>query len=327
MSSIVKLIKVEPNSNNNKFYNMTDLGDGSFRAEWGRVGQKGQSQIYGMGQWDKKYREKTSKKGYRDVSELVTESKSSDLVPLKDPELDKLFNFLMTCSRQAIASNYVTESKDVTQIQVDEAQEILNELSKMVDDPQVDNINTMLTDLYSVIPRKMKRVKDHLFNDGDEVERLQQILSDEQDLLDVMAQSVTQNQTQIDSDQDKQDILEILGIEAWHVTSDEEIQKVKRMMGRDSGRFRRLFKVVNRQTQAKFDRWMDENGKHDRKELLWARESERELAQHHPVRSGPQADQRGHHRQDVRAGHLLLPAVQEVDRVHLIQGLLLGRGK
>ena len=32
-----KLICVTPN-NNNKFYNMTDLGNGQFKVEYGRVG-------------------------------------------------------------------------------------------------------------------------------------------------------------------------------------------------------------------------------------------------------------------------------------------------
>src|SRR3972149_6540246 len=68
MGKKVKLIMITP-ENNNKFYNMTENTDGTFTAEWGRVGATGQSGTKSMGQWDKVYREKTGK-GYKDNTEL-----------------------------------------------------------------------------------------------------------------------------------------------------------------------------------------------------------------------------------------------------------------
>ena len=52
------------NNHHDKFYRMEENKDGaSFTATWGRTGSNGRTQIYGMNEWDNKYREKISK-GY-----------------------------------------------------------------------------------------------------------------------------------------------------------------------------------------------------------------------------------------------------------------------
>jgi hypothetical protein len=58
----VNLIFVDEN-NHNKYYNMTELGNGKFKAEWGRVGSGGQSMEYWMSVWDNKLHSKLSKGG------------------------------------------------------------------------------------------------------------------------------------------------------------------------------------------------------------------------------------------------------------------------
>ena len=47
-----------------KFYEMTDLGNGKWRARWGRIGTAGQSMDYSMTKWYEKESEKTGK-GYQ----------------------------------------------------------------------------------------------------------------------------------------------------------------------------------------------------------------------------------------------------------------------
>ena len=55
-------------NHHDKFYHMIENKDGaSFTASWGRTGSNGRTQIYGMNEWDKKYREKISK-GYKDTT-------------------------------------------------------------------------------------------------------------------------------------------------------------------------------------------------------------------------------------------------------------------
>jgi len=59
------------NNHHDKFYHMIENKDGaSFTAFWGRIGMNGLSQIYGMNEWDKKYREKISK-GYKDTTNVT----------------------------------------------------------------------------------------------------------------------------------------------------------------------------------------------------------------------------------------------------------------
>jgi len=72
----VELICINGDGNNNKFYKMTEQNNGTWLAEWGRVGYTGQTQIYPMNQWDKKYNEKT-KKGYQDITSLRSDAVSS----------------------------------------------------------------------------------------------------------------------------------------------------------------------------------------------------------------------------------------------------------
>ena len=55
-------------NHHDKFYHMIENKDGaSFTATWGRTGSNGRTQIYGMNEWNKKYREKISR-GYKDTT-------------------------------------------------------------------------------------------------------------------------------------------------------------------------------------------------------------------------------------------------------------------
>lgn len=51
-----------------KFYQMTDNGDGTFTAHYGRIGTAGQTKLYPISDWDKIYAEKKFQKHYEDVS-------------------------------------------------------------------------------------------------------------------------------------------------------------------------------------------------------------------------------------------------------------------
>ena len=56
------------NNHHDKFYHMIENKDGaSFTVSWGRTGSNGRTQIYGMNEWDMKYREKINK-GYKDTT-------------------------------------------------------------------------------------------------------------------------------------------------------------------------------------------------------------------------------------------------------------------
>ena len=99
-----KLICVTPN-NNNKFYNMTDLGNGQFKVEYGRVGTTATTLTYPISDWNKKYNEKI-KKGYVDITESLSKEIRKSELDIEDKDVKELISFLMSCAKQSIKTNY-----------------------------------------------------------------------------------------------------------------------------------------------------------------------------------------------------------------------------
>lgn len=188
-----KLIMVSEN-NNNKFYDMVQVDDFSWTCRWGRVGTNGQTKTYPMSQWNKKLQEKL-KKGYEDVTDIVAITKVNENIDFSkiSNEIADELKFLKETARQTISRNYTVSSEQVTEKQIEEAQKILNELISYSSNGNIDIkfVNSKLLDLFKVIPRKMKKTKDHLLSNVTNKEKmLKDILSREQDLLDVMESQV-----------------------------------------------------------------------------------------------------------------------------------------
>jgi poly [ADP-ribose] polymerase len=257
--------------NNNKYYRMTPNGD-YFNVEFGRIGNSGfQTATYPMSQWNKKYKEKTSK-GYIDQTRLV-----ADLIPQKDKvtksEYKEIENKvvadivarLQSMARQAIKDNYTISSNKVTQAMVDEAQIVLNKLIAIDD---VNSFNKVLIELFGVIPRKMSRVSDYLANSNKDFSK---IIDKEQDLLDVMKGQVVQHQTEDvtedDINQNPITIIEAMGLQ-FGECSESEIIKIKSNLGSCSDKFYQAWKVINNKTQERFDRFVKDQSIHNIK-LLW----------------------------------------------------------
>jgi len=191
MGRIIKLINVSA-QNNNKFYDMIENSDGTWTAHYGRVGANGVKEIYSIGMWDKKYKEKI-KKGYRDITELVSiqkEDNSEVKVDSSSSKVIELINFLQKSAKDTIKSNYTVSVADVTEKQLESAQIILDELVG-IKTKSTDTINSNLLELYKIIPRKMKNTKDYLLNSSFDNKFFKELLSNEQNLLDVMRGQVT----------------------------------------------------------------------------------------------------------------------------------------
>ncbi len=277
MGKVVKLIKVEGEANNNKYYNMTENTDGTFTAEYGRIGaQKPAKEIYSMSKWDVKYKEKTSiRKGYKDVTELyivddapvaattVKESKLSKAIgKLKRSAIVvKMVSQLQSWAKISVAENYNVKVTDVTQRQVDKAQSLLDSLVKFnLTKATAQEFNKLLQEFYMTIPRKMKHVKLHLIDETetDFKGRKASIITEEQNTLDVMAGQVKlksqerENGTE-DVKDEEQDVLSVAGLDMEEVNDPAVIKEIKSMMQGDSGKLNQVFKVKNNRTQAAFD--------------------------------------------------------------------------
>lgn len=258
------LVMVTEN-NNNKFYKQIPISDTEWKAEYGRVGSSPQTARYSMSQWDKKYNEKI-RKGYVDKTDLIedaivrveTKNPSDDFKTIENKAIAEIVNELQLMARNAIQQNYTVNSSAVTQAMVDEAQFIIDDLMSY---NSVKPFNQVLLDLFQVIPRAMGDVKKHLAKTSDDFAK---IIKREQDLLDVMRGQVIQNKVvsgvKEESNKPKNDktILEHLGL-TFEECTEEDIARIKVCLGSCAPNFARAWKVINHQTQERFDAFIKEN--------------------------------------------------------------------
>lgn len=253
----IKLLCVSADANSNKFYNMTELGDGTFQAVYGRVGNPGVKEIYPMSKWDAKLKEKI-KKGYKDItgtsSSIVKKDVSQNLASLR-PAVRDLLEKLNRYAKEAFKLNYTVEISDVSEALVDNAQDIINSINASVEiGADYNDINDSLLRLYNIIPRKIKNVKESLvpspIKDADMVQKVQEKMAIEQGLLDVVRGQIAKKPT---NDGSKTlNYLDSLGLDIEEV-SGKEADMLKRMMGSSKGRYRNAYRVTNFKTQRAFD--------------------------------------------------------------------------
>lgn len=259
--------------NNNKYYKMSENEDGTFSATYGRVGSAGVTENYPMSKWDTKYREKT-RKGYLDQTALFAEASAADtsVESINDVQVQELIRRLQEYARKSISYHYNVNASQVTVAQVNEAQTLLDNLVGRVS-ARMDVVafNAGLLQLFAVIPRKMKDVRDHLasaVSTEEDLAAIRLMLSNEQATLDVMRSQVEIQALQRDDTSYKASLLEVLGLEISPVTSPDTIRLIKSMMQEEARRFDQAFRVTNLRTQALFDRQL-EYKTNTKTELFW----------------------------------------------------------
>jgi poly [ADP-ribose] polymerase 2/3/4 len=264
MAKQIELIMVS-NENNNKYYRMIEEGS-NFTVKYGRVGLTEITVSYPMSQWDKKYNEKI-KKGYKDITSLKSTIKTAVLKDVTDSTIMKLLSDLQGYSKQSILDNYTVSADQVTCAQLDKAQEILNDIADMLKKKNIHNpsIDNKLTELYAVIPRKMKKVQDFILNGMGDKTKGKAILEREQEAIDIMKGQVSINIASNDSDKTLEDVL---GVKISKVTDQIAIDKVKEMMGTEANKFKGLFEVTHQASRDKFEKQRKDSVKHWTK-LLW----------------------------------------------------------
>jgi len=261
------LVMVEVGENNNKFYRMIPNGS-TFRAEWGRIGNANfQSMDYSIDEWDRILNSKL-RKGYVDQTELVAEivpqSKGSKYADIAKKSIADIVRRLQAYAKQAIEDNYTISSNKVTQKMIDEAQDVLTELSSPKD---VDDFNVYLLRLFRIIPRKMKTVAENMAQSKRDFAR---IMEREQDLLDTMKgqvvqQSVITEDTSVSAD--KKTILEAMGLEFAEIDAEDE-KVIRENLRSVNNKLSCAWKVTNLKTQKAFDAFVKQNNIAD-KRLLW----------------------------------------------------------
>lgn len=260
------LVMVTPDENHNKYYRMIPKGD-SFEVQWGRVGNENyQSETYSISLWEKKLAEKL-RKGYVDQTRLVAkfaEKTSNGYARISNTLISSIVERLQAMAKQAIADNYTISSNKVSQAMIDEAQGLISQLDM---NSSIIYFNHVLIDLFTTIPRKMKRVVDELAKTREDFKR---IVQREQDLLDIMRgqvyQEVVEDVEEVSAAVQKT-LLETLGLEFFETTPAEK-EIVKGQLRNVSNQFSNAWRVVNARTQEKFDKFVATNGITEKK-LLW----------------------------------------------------------
>lgn len=247
---MIKLICVTPN-NNNKYYYMEDLHNGSFKVSYGRVGASETVLTYPISLWDKKYSEKL-KKGYIDVTEKITSVKKTGELDISDPDVKDLIQFLMSEAKQSIKRDYQISAEYVTEEQIEEAQAIIDKISNYI---QIENtlsstldvsvINNQLRILYSVIPRRMIDTRNY-FLKASNTQFLYELLQSEQSRLDTLKSQVNINQVSSDGI-----TLEELGF-TCELASDEDKELIRKNTDFKLTNHR-VFKISNKETEAVFN--------------------------------------------------------------------------
>lgn len=263
--------------NHNKYYNLFPEGN-QFKVQYGRVDSTKTERYYPISKWDSQIKSKL-KKGYQDVTDLKTDlvqeiSSTNPESPYKEIEnaaVRAIVEKLQNLARETIQRNYTVKASAVTQDMVDAAQEIIDELANS--HFTIEAFNDILLRLFTVIPRKMGNVRDYLAN---KPEDFAQIISKEQDLLDVMRGQIyvkPEVETTEPVEKKSQTILEELGLEMGEAT-DDDVAMIKFLMNESAGKFRKAWKVKNIKTQERFDKFVAENNIKDTRLLFHGSRSE-----------------------------------------------------
>lgn len=256
---------------NNKFYRMEELGNGFFRATYGRIGTSGQTREYPMSKWYDTFSSKINK-GYTDNTELtmspiVTQAQTAQaqFKQIRLKSVRDLIDRLMGASVKVVQQNY-RNADVVTMAMVNKAQEIIDVMTRSL---TVKQFNTELIELMTVIPRTMSRVDDYLATVPTD---MQKICIREQSLLDSLRSKVATAVVDKDTAQNnKQDItiLEAFGLKVTKATA-EDIKIIEEKLGGSVSMFKKAWRVTNQATENAFQEYMKTKaGTGRRTELLW----------------------------------------------------------
>lgn len=243
-------------SQSNKYYEMKENGS-NFDVTYGRVESTAIHESYPIHLWTKKYNEKL-KKGYKDVTHTVqvkvptSVDTTVKLDKITDDKVDRFLTLMKKYTDGLVAKTYTVKAQNVTQEQVDNAQDFINKLTK-VKKTDVKEINSLLLELYMEIPRFMGNVKDYLLPSIDLTKTLQQ----EQDNLDALASQVkalTPTKVSKSVKKEAKTLLDVLGITMKEIKAHKDLDYlIKQLTGR---KIDGLFEIQKADHDKIFDSWM-----------------------------------------------------------------------
>lgn len=243
---------------------MEAIGGGEFRLTEGRVGikigrLKPRSFTFPMERWDeilsKKLRQgymvtKNRKMERKEVKKSGILYAGENFATIQDTGVREIFGRLCRFADNAIQENFTITIDDISDEMLSLGKEILGGLATEYEKMSVTEFNSKLKILYAAIPRRIDNLSKLLAN---RKAQFRDIISQEQDLYDILYSQVRQNSLSANAGVNK-DVLCYLGLE-WRCASDEEEQMLKNKLGSESGRFVQAWRITNQKTEAAFEKY------------------------------------------------------------------------
>lgn len=242
----------------NELFIMEDMGNGTVKLTEGRVGitvgrYKPCVSYRPISDWDSIYLSRVSR-GY-----LATKTKKMDRVevrkgkvqdgseyaPIEDGKVQAFVEELGRYAKKVFDASYTVRVDNISDEMIALGEKIVKELASDYGDMSLAEFNNKLKLLFAVIPRRMDKLSEHL---AKHKEDFAGIVSDEQDLFDIMVSQVRSLKTPKVCGQT---ILEANGISMRQVTGDEE-SFLKALLKGNAGRYQEAYRVSNSQTEAAF---------------------------------------------------------------------------
>lgn len=252
-----KYLVMVTTNNNNKYYEMIPKGN-SFEVRYGRIGAGAQTKTYPESQFHTKLNEKL-RKGYVDQTHLRRVPASGNVAePPKQTSSkpatssEKLINRLYAYAKGVVNENYRLKPDEVTQEMVEQAQYIIDLLTRHHENQSIEWFNGRLLELFAILPRRMSDVKVNLASSSNEFGR---IIVREQNVLDAMKACVVFSRPLVASATLTDDDVAKMGITITDVT-DEEAAKLKKMLGSQSHRYKRAWAITNTATDKAFKKYL-----------------------------------------------------------------------
>ena len=252
MNDFAYLVKLEVENNRNAYVRMAADGD-VFILEQGRVGATPFVRKRPMSVWDETYR-KYIGSGYEDRTSVLKETvnKRSVYKDIDDPVVKRFVDYIRKEANQILAESYQVTYEMVSEKMINDSQAVLLQIQS---ETNVEKVNILLSELFRVIPRKMKDVSDYLAKSKSDFAA---IISREQSILDIMTAKVHQAEREEEKD-DRKTILDIHGVNIFEVKDQVALDQIKRNMASESNHLmKRVFRVSNNKTDMKFKKFMDD---------------------------------------------------------------------
>lgn len=260
------LVMVNAEHNNNKFYRLSDLGNGQCGAYYGRIGLKqdesrfathvSKPHIYPDYMYGIKLAEKLSK-GYKDKTEchIVADSSNNQFRPIINPRVAALVQRLMRFANQTIKENYTVTSQSVTEVMIQQARQEISALRKATN---LQEFNQHLLELMHTIPRRIDGNKEQGVKAmmASKISDFGRIIVREENILDVMEGQVCVN---VQKAKDSITMLQAMGLEIYEARPEQIKQVLSHLNDELKPKLVATYRVINKKAQQRFDKYLEEN--------------------------------------------------------------------